>query len=98
MDDLSLTYEIQEQLSIGTFSTLFKAKHKLMGTELAIKVVEKQKLWQSQVNVEKMENELITIEQIRHPNIVSILELLQDDHNYYIVTEYLTEGNLLQYL
>jgi serine/threonine protein kinase len=69
-----------------------------MGTELAIKVVEKQKLWQSQVNVEKMENELITIEQIRHPNIVSILELLQDDHNYYIVTEYLTEGNLLQYL
>ena len=45
-----------------------------------------------------MENELVIIEQIRHPNIVRIFELMEDSNNYYIVTEYIQDGNLLQFL
>ena len=41
-----------------------------------------------------MANELQILEQISHPNIVRIFELLEDDNNYYIVSELMKHGEL----
>ena len=45
-----------------------------------------------------MENELKILEQISHPDIVTIFELLEDDTNYYIVSELIKHDNLEQLL
>lgn len=34
-------------------------------------------------------------EGLQHPNIISIFELLHDDQFFYVVTELITQGNLL---
>ena len=41
-----------------------------------------------------MENELTVLQKISHPNIMRVFELMEDDTNYYIVTEFIAGGNL----
>lgn len=41
-----------------------------------------------------MKNELEILEKTSHPNIMRIYELLADDKYYYIVSEYMEEGEL----
>lgn len=42
-----------------------------------------------------MENELQVLEEIVHPNIIKVHELLEDEKNYYMVMEFISGGNLL---
>ena len=44
-----------------------------------------------------MQNEIQILEEISHPNIVKIYELLHDENNYYIVSELMKNGELFQY-
>ena len=44
-----------------------------------------------------MENELKVLEEISHPNIVRIYELLEDKDNYYIVSELMKHGELWEF-
>ena len=45
-----------------------------------------------------MMNELKTLEDVTHPNVLRIYELLHDKKNYYIICEYLKYGELYEYL
>ena len=45
-----------------------------------------------------MMNELATLEEVTHPNIMPIYELLENDDYYFIVGEYLRYGGLFDYL
>ena len=42
-----------------------------------------------------MINELQILEEVNHPNIPRVLELIHDDANYYIISEAVTGGNLM---
>lgn len=42
-----------------------------------------------------MRNELEVLEKTDHPHITRVFELLEDKRNFYIVMEYLSDGNLL---
>jgi serine/threonine protein kinase len=41
-----------------------------------------------------MHNELEVLEETTHPNIMRIFELLEDQHHYYIVSEFIEGGEL----
>ena len=45
-----------------------------------------------------MMNELEVLEDISHPNVVRIFELLEDDDNYYIISELMSHGDLYDYV
>ena len=45
-----------------------------------------------------MESELDILSKTDHPNIVRVIELLQDDANYYIVSELVAGGELYDYI
>ena len=45
-----------------------------------------------------MMNELKILEDVTHPNVLRIYELLHDCKNYYIICEYLKYGELYEYL
>lgn len=47
---------------------------------------------------ELMIQELTILEDVSHPNIMRIYELLHDDKYYYIVTEFLKYGELYEYI
>ena len=42
-----------------------------------------------------MRNELHVLEKTDHPNITRVFELLEDKKNFYVVMEYMPDGNLL---
>jgi len=44
-----------------------------------------------------MGNELTILENISHPNIVNIFELLEDNNNYYIIAELMKHGELYDF-
>ena len=44
-----------------------------------------------------MKNEIQILENISHPNIVRIYEIVHDDSNYYIISELMYLGDLYVY-
>ena len=44
-----------------------------------------------------MENEVRILEDVSHPRIMRVYELLQDINHFYIVTEYIGHGELYQF-
>ena len=53
---------------------------------------------QHQVLVDLMEQELEVLQKTDHPHMVRVFELLQDDTNFYIVTELVTGGELYDHI
>ena len=45
-----------------------------------------------------MDNELQILSKTSHTNIMKIYELLHDENFYFIVSEYLRHGDLLEYI
>ena len=45
-----------------------------------------------------MKQELEVLEELDHPHVVRVIELLESPSQYFIVMEYLSDGNLLDFL
>jgi len=48
--------------------------------------------------LELMRNELFVLEKTNHPHIVSVYELLEDNNKFYVVMEFISDGDLLHYI
>lgn len=48
--------------------------------------------------VDLMEQELEVLQKTDHPHIVRVMELMEDDVNFYIVSELVTGGELYDYI
>lgn len=98
VESLSEHYTVGEALSKGSFGTVYKGEHVQTGTVTAIKIVQKEKVQEREVHAELMKNELLVLETVNHPNIMRVFELMEDDNNYYIISEFISGGNLLDKL
>lgn len=65
---------------------------------VAIKIIKKQLLRESEIYQELMRNELQVLEAADHPNITRVFELMEDDKSFFVVMEYCSGGNLLDKL
>ena len=89
-------YEVKEVIGKGKFGVVNLGIHKKTGQQVAIKVLNKE-------NIKTMEDrELVRIEigilkLCHHPNIVRLLDHLENNDYIYIVTEYIGGGTLGQY-
>lgn len=54
----------------------------------------KDKIEGYELNETKLWREIQIMEQINHPNIVEVREILQNESYYFFVTEYLSGGSL----
>ena len=62
-----------------------------------MKVISKELVESSKISSDLMKNEIQVLEGICHPNIVRLFEILEDDNNYYIVSELMKYGELYDY-
>ena len=74
------------------------AQHRQANIKCAIKIIKKSKLNEKKRLKELMIQELEILEDVSHPNIMRIYELLHDDKSYYIVSEFLKYGELYEYI
>ena len=87
-------YNIQNVLGKGTFGEVYKATHVKAGFTCAVKCIDKEKLKSNEVYFELMMNELGVLQKTSHPHIMRIFELFEDDHTFFIVSEFIKGGEL----
>lgn len=95
IDNIKTVYEWKKELGRGCFGVVFEAYHIKARTPVAIKVVNKSKVSAAPIYEKLMRQELEVLEDLDHPNIVRVIELLESADAYYIVMELMPDGNLL---
>src|SRR5258706_12302329 len=89
-------YEILEALAEGGMGAVFRARRRLLGDEVALKIV-RSEIGGNQTVRERFLRESRACAQLRHPNIVSILDYnLDAEGRPYLVMELLNGLSLRQ--
>ena len=83
-------YIKESKMGEGSFGEVWKVRHKILGKEFAMKIIEKSPY----SNTKQIENEIEILKQLDHPNILKILEFHLTKDKFYIITDYCPEGEL----
>ena len=87
-----------KKLGEGSYGSVFKAKYRKSQTDCALKIISKSSLNRHPKLPKLMMNELQTLNDCRHPNIMRIFQLLEDDEFFYIASEFCDGGELFDML
>lgn len=85
-------YRILETIGKGSYGEVKKIVYKNTGEVRAMKIIRKDDV--SQEFMESLVNEIEILKQLDHPNIVKIFEFYQDKLNFYLITEFISGGEL----
>ena len=88
-------YELLEEIGHGGMATVYRAKDKRLGREVAVKIIHKHLRESSEVAT-RFTAEARAAAKLRHPNIVEVYDVSADDDRYrYLVVE-LIRGTTLR--
>lgn len=90
-------YDLQSLIGEGTYGKVYIASHKTTKALRAIKIINKLTIKDTDLQSEFI-NEVSILKMTDHPNILRLFEFFEDNRNYYLVTEYLTGGELLDFI
>ncbi|VDK82192.1 unnamed protein product, partial [Onchocerca ochengi] len=85
-------YNIREEIGSGNFSKVNLGIHCLTNEKVAIKIMEKFKLNEKEQNL--LAQEIKTMEQLQHPNIIRLFECVKTNSRIYLIMEYAGYGEL----
>nr|GMC81748.1 serine/threonine-protein kinase ATG1c isoform X1 [Ipomoea batatas] len=89
-------YLVGKQVGTGSYSTVWHARHRDHGTEVAIKEIVTARL-NSKLQ-ESLMSEIVILRKINHPNIIHLHDMIQEPGKIYIVLEYCRGGDLSIYI
>jgi serine/threonine protein kinase len=90
-------YEIRGTVGEGSFSVVRLAYHLVTRKFFACKIVEKERIQRANFQ-ERFELEIRIHQQLHHPGIIALCDLLTDDNFYYVILEFCPGGELFQYI
>jgi calcium-dependent protein kinase len=96
--EIANRYELGRQLGKGSFGEVRACTNRITGEEFAIKIIDKEQLLQSEVLSGLMESELEVLAKTDHPHIIRVIELLEDERCFYIVSELVHGGELYDFV
>ena len=77
-------------LGMGNFGIVLRATK--MGQEYAVKIICKKEIQKNKIYMDLLRNEMCVLQNLDHPKVVKTYDLIEDDDNYYIVTEIIKGG------
>ena len=89
-------YEMKEVIGKGKFGVVNLGIHRKTGQQVAIKILNKENI-KTLEDKELVQIEIGILKLCHHPNIVRLLDHLENTDYIYIVTEYIEGGTLGQY-
>src|ERR1700722_6898665 len=91
-------YEVVEEIGHGGMATVYRAKDKRLGREVAVKVIHPH-LRDSREGVARFHAEAKAVASLRHPNIVEVFDVSEpDEEEQYLVAELLRGTTLRKIL
>lgn len=89
-------YLVWRQIGFGSFSVVWHAKHRVHGTEVAIKEIVTGRL--SKKLEESLMSEIDILRNINHPNIIQLYDMIQEPGKIHLVLEYCEGGDLSKFI
>ncbi len=86
-------YELLEKIGEGGYGIVYRGRDPLLEREVAIKVL-RSDLASSAEFIERFRREARLAASLRHPNIVTVIEVGEQSGSYYLVMDYLSGGSL----
>jgi 5'-AMP-activated protein kinase catalytic alpha subunit len=90
-------YELGETIGSGSFGKVKKARHKITGHEVAIKILNRKKIKSMEV-VNKTRREIENALRFRHPHIIKMYQVHSSPTDLFLVMEYVPGGELFDYI
>ena len=90
-------YILFDQIGMGTFSKVTRAFHLITQQTVAVKILDKEKI-EDEVDIERIIREIEILKNIHHPNIAQMYETYSTIHNFYLMLEYVSGGDLFDYI
>ncbi len=92
---LDSSYKILNKLGQGTFGSVYRVVHKLTDQIRAMKMIKK-----TTINLQDDDKiflkEIQILIQMDHMNIIKIYEYFHDEENFYVITEFVSGGELYE--
>ena len=86
-------YTIIEELGHGSYSTVFHAVHSALGNQVVIKLLS-QNLSNNEIARKRFSDEAQIAASLSHPNILPILDLDEDNGQFFIIMEFVSGSDL----
>ncbi|XP_057764127.1 CBL-interacting serine/threonine-protein kinase 12-like [Salvia miltiorrhiza] len=86
-------YEVGKLLGHGTFAKVYHARNVKSNENVAIKVIDKEKILKVGLTAH-VKREISILRRVRHPNIVQLFEVMATKTKIYFVMEYVRGGEL----
>ena len=90
-------YILFDQIGMGTFSKVTRAFHLITEQTVAVKILDKEKI-EDEIDIERIIREIEILKSIHHPNIAQMYETYSTIHNFYLMMEYVSGGDLFDYI
>ena len=84
-------YEMLDELGRGTFARVKQGVNLRTREKVAIKIIDKNNI---DVKVEALKTEVKILMNVKHPNIVNLFDVFEDDDKLYLIMEIMTGGEL----
>ncbi|KAL6277996.1 hypothetical protein ACE6H2_021597 [Prunus campanulata] len=89
-------YLVGRQIGSGSFSVVWHARHRVHGTEVAIKEIATGRL--NKKLQESLMSEIFILKRINHPNIITLHDIIEVPGKINLVLEYCRGGDLSMYI
>ncbi|KAJ8899922.1 hypothetical protein K2173_019626 [Erythroxylum novogranatense] len=89
-------YLVGRQIGSGSFSVVWLARHRVHGTEVAIKEIALSRL--NKKLQESLMSEIFILRRIDHPNIIRLHDIIEVPGRIHIVLDYCKGGDLSMYI
>jgi len=90
-------YVLAKTIGEGTFGKVKLGTHILTGEQVAVKVLEKERIVDV-ADVERVAREIHILKLIRHPHIIQLYEIIETPRQLYLIMEYASGGELFDYI
>ena len=87
----------EKKIGQGTFGKVMLAKDEITGEQVAIKILDKEKILK-EINKSKLEREIKILKILRHNNIVHLYNVVDTRIYLYLIMEYIQGIELFEYI
>ncbi|KAL8599941.1 hypothetical protein ACOMHN_050243 [Nucella lapillus] len=91
-------YLLGRSLGEGSFAKVKEGLHLTTGEKVAVKVIDKKRAQTDRYVRKNLRREGRLLQQIRHNHVIQLLEVMETEHCYYLVTDYCAGGDLVDYI